>query len=257
MALLAALVAGGLLYLRCTSAFGGAALPDDANQPAAGSESLGGQLLDGLGAGDRKNGRASDGDATNVLSPAEAEQENDAPPAHAASKFDDLGDDLGTPSGPLPLVRARQSMSQAGALLAKPGSVAEARVEQQRALAQLDELIKLLSQQCQGGSSAPNKSRSQASNHPSQPKADASAGPQPGSSTIGPRDSSADLKRPQVTPAELGEHESLVKRLWGQLPERSRAQMQQSFSGEFLPKYELDLEQYYRRLTEEQGGDGK
>ena len=27
--------------------------------------------------------------------------------------------------------------------------------------------------------------------------------------------------------------------------------MTQSFSGEFLPKYELELEKYYRRLAEE------
>ncbi len=45
----------------------------------------------------------------------------------------------------------------------------------------------------------------------------------------------------------------MVKALWGQLPERSREQMLQSFSDEFLPKYELEIEQYYRRLSEEQG----
>ena len=45
----------------------------------------------------------------------------------------------------------------------------------------------------------------------------------------------------------------MVKDLWGHLPERSREQMLQSFSDEFLPKYELEIEQYYRRLSEEQG----
>ena len=45
----------------------------------------------------------------------------------------------------------------------------------------------------------------------------------------------------------------MVKALWGHLPERSREQMLQSFSDEFLPKYELEIEQYYRRLSEEQG----
>jgi hypothetical protein len=35
------------------------------------------------------------------------------------------------------------------------------------------------------------------------------------------------------------------------LPEREREQMLQSFSGEFLPKYELELEKYYRRMSEE------
>ena len=45
----------------------------------------------------------------------------------------------------------------------------------------------------------------------------------------------------------------MVKALWGNLPERDRQQMVQSFSDEFLPKYELEIEQYYRRLSEEQG----
>ena len=44
----------------------------------------------------------------------------------------------------------------------------------------------------------------------------------------------------------------MVKALWGQLPERSREQMLQSFSNELLPKYELEIEQYYRRWSEEQ-----
>jgi hypothetical protein len=39
--------------------------------------------------------------------------------------------------------------------------------------------------------------------------------------------------------------------LWGHLPERQREQMLQSFSDEFLPKYELEIEQYYRRLSED------
>jgi hypothetical protein len=30
--------------------------------------------------------------------------------------------------------------------------------------------------------------------------------------------------------------------------------MQQSYSNEFLPKYELELEKYYRRLAEEPAG---
>ena len=44
-----------------------------------------------------------------------------------------------------------------------------------------------------------------------------------------------------------------MKSLWGNLPVRSREQMLQSFSDEFLPKYEIEIEQYYRRLSEEQG----
>ena len=43
-----------------------------------------------------------------------------------------------------------------------------------------------------------------------------------------------------------------MKELWGHLPERSREQLLQSFSEEFLPKYEREIQQYYQRLSEDQ-----
>ena len=43
-----------------------------------------------------------------------------------------------------------------------------------------------------------------------------------------------------------------MKDVWGQLPAREREQMLQSPPEQFLPKYELLLEKYYKRLAEEQ-----
>jgi hypothetical protein len=213
----------------------------DKQQTPAGSESLGDQLLKDV----------APGQPTKSQRPQNAEPSSATIPGRAPAKFDDLGDDLGAPNGPLPLVRARQSMSQAHALLEQPGNIAAAREEQDRAVAQLDELINTLSKQCQGGNCSPSDQPPQPGQR-SQPKPAAKAGPKPGTSTIGPRDSTAELKQPDVRAVEKADRDELVKRLWGQLPERSRERMQQSYSGEFLPKYELELEKYYRRLAEEQ-----
>jgi hypothetical protein len=49
----------------------------------------------------------------------------------------------------------------------------------------------------------------------------------------------------------LGDREQLLKDFWGHLPPHAREQMLQSHSDEFLPQYELEIEQYYKRLSEE------
>ena len=51
---------------------------------------------------------------------------------------------------------------------------------------------------------------------------------------------------------DMGAMKNLMKDIWGQLPPHAREQMLQSPPEQFLPKYELMLEQYYKRLAEEQ-----
>lgn len=50
----------------------------------------------------------------------------------------------------------------------------------------------------------------------------------------------------------MEEMRTLLKSLWGELPEREREQMLQLPVEEFLPKYELLIEQYFQRLSEQQ-----
>jgi hypothetical protein len=151
-------------------------------------------------------------------------------------------------------------MEQARTLLAQPEKIADARAEQRRVITQLDELINQLCKQCQGGSSKPDSpagkpQQSQQSSAQTTSKA-ATPGTTPaGAPTLGSRDTSAEQKQPAVGQAQAADRDAMIKRLWGQLPERSREQMRQSISSEFLPKYELELEKYYRRLAEE--GDKK
>ncbi|KKK95447.1 hypothetical protein LCGC14_2672730, partial [marine sediment metagenome] len=49
---------------------------------------------------------------------------------------------------------------------------------------------------------------------------------------------------------DMARMQEVMKKLWGELPQRDREQMLQSPPEEFLPKYELLIEQYFRRLTE-------
>jgi hypothetical protein len=42
----------------------------------------------------------------------------------------------------------------------------------------------------------------------------------------------------------------LVDQVWGQLPAAARRQMQQSAGERYHPKYEREIEAYFRRLAE-------
>jgi hypothetical protein len=222
------------------------------------NESLGSQLLDDL-----QHGMAPKPVPAATAPNQKATEPNQTPqasPSTPESRFDDLGEDIGQPSGPLPLVRAGQGMQRATALIASSTqrsgaqAVQQAGAVQKQVVAQLDELIAQLSKQCQGGQCQPGDKPPQESQR-SQPK-QGQASKSAGRGKSAARDSSDQLNRPSAQPAEKGDIDALVKDLWGHLPERSREQMLQSFSTDFLPKYELEIEQYYRRLSEEQSTSG-
>jgi hypothetical protein len=149
-------------------------------------------------------------------------------------------------------------MRHAEMLLGRPatetntGPLKQAGEVQKRVVAQLDELIAELCKQCQGGqgqsSSSPSSSQQsqRSANKPGQPSRKATTSKSPS------RDSSDSLNRSAAQALDNGDVDELVERLWGHLPARSREQVLQSFSDEFLPKYEAEIEQYYRRLSEEQ-----
>jgi hypothetical protein len=217
------------------------------DSPAApGSESLGRELLD---------------DLTPSVPPvvpkrrSSTRQQTDGTQSPAAPRFDDLGEDIGQPSGPLALVRVRQGMQRAESLLEKTGSATDASMLQQvgdvqrQVVSQLDQLIAELSKQCQGGQCPPSDQPPKPSQR-SAAKPGKTANKSSGGKTAA-RDSSDPLNRTDAKSVDTGDIDGLIKDLWGHLPERYREQMMQSFSGEFLPKYELEIEQYYRWLSEE------
>jgi hypothetical protein len=215
--------------------------------PASGSESLGGKLLDDLN--------------PNLFTPPAASPKSDptttVPPAHPT--FDKRigpnragpgdGEDLGQPSGSAALARIEQQMQSAQALLQQAKAPDRASQAQQQVVADLDALIEQLSKQCQGGScqsSGPSKPSSQRSQ-----TAGAKPAAKAGQASAPARDSTTRIGRNDPRAVDLGNREQLVKDFWGQLPPHAREQLLQSHSDEFLPQYELEIEQYYRRLSAE------
>jgi len=73
----------------------------------------------------------------------------------------------------------------------------------------------------------------------------------PGSSN--PARDSTDRERPNESRRpDMAQLNNLMKDVWGQLPEHEREQMAQTPFEHFLPKYELLIEKYYKRLAEQQ-----
>jgi hypothetical protein len=167
------------------------------------------------------------------------------------------GEDLGQPSGS-PLVRISNRMAQASELIETQSTDGETTAVQQEIVTELDKLIEQLSKQCSkcsGSCNKPGTQQTQSSTpKPGQGKKPSKPGAQspPQQSTVNAGGESA------AQPGEMTDSET-VKQLWGQLPERLRQQLLQSSADEFLPKYREELEQYFRRLAEEQsdGANGQ
>lgn len=172
------------------------------------------------------------------------------------SPLDDEGEDIGGPSGPLPLVRVRYGMRTAQALLKEPRGVDRAGRVQDEVIAELDALIDELSKQCQSCSGACQKSGEKSGTKRRSPAGGTAAKIKPGHGNAPARDSNDRLDRASAEPVDAADVQTLLKRLWGHLPERVREQMLQSYSDEFLPAYELEIEKYYRRLAEEGDEEG-
>jgi hypothetical protein len=169
----------------------------------------------------------------------------------------DVGEDIGKastsddPSGPLE--RIESQMRSAQRLLTDRDASGQVSRLQAAIVEDLDALIKEAQrrqrQSRQGGKSPTGSQRSE-----SRPQG-SSAG-QSGREGDQPAGDSTDELRPGesggATAADLrAMREQVFKNLWGHLPERVREQMLQSQDDEFLPKYELEIEQYFRRLAED------
>lgn len=210
----------------------------------SGEESLGNKLLDDL-------------PLAEPASTTTGKPSNDSTRAHTAEQ---LSSESLPPvaSAMIPFVRVRQSMRNAQSVLAQPGSgnqsgtIKLANRVQQGVVSELDQLIASLSKQCQCQGGQCDKPPQPNAN--SQPKPGSKPGAATAKSQAPARDSTDRLNNTAAQPVDKGNVDETVKKLWGNLPERSRDQMLQSFSDEFLPQYQLEIEQYYRRLSEEQGG---
>jgi hypothetical protein len=81
------------------------------------------------------------------------------------------------------------------------------------------------------------------------------AGVGDGQATPGaPQDSTDRVGKPQTQTPQATDVRNLLERIWGHLPEKTRDEMRNALSDQFLPKYESLIEEYYKRLAEERPG---
>lgn len=219
-----------------------------ANDSSSG-ESLGNKLLDDL-----KGSPADLPPATPVIQPRGVQGDSPAPVA----KQSQPNTTQPAASALVPLSRVQQGMRHAQAVLAQPttdsgaGNVKLANTVQHEIVSELDKLIAELAKKCQncGGGQCDKPSQPNASDMPPKPgKGNPSSALARSQSAA--RDSNDRLDQTFAQPVEKDAVTDVVKQLWGHLPERSRTLMLQSFSDEFLPKYEQEIQQYYRRLSGE------
>jgi hypothetical protein len=166
-----------------------------------------------------------------------------------------LGERFATGSVPAGAISAAvREMTAAGTLLDGRQTGHPTQEAQQNAIGQLDAMLKAMKT---SKSTASTGSKSQPSTSPSmngaaRPKPDSSqdqtAATRPGTSAS--RQPAGDGKGRKAAREET---RATMKRLWGSLPDRARQQMLQVPVEEFPPKYEEQIEQYFRRLAEEKG----
>jgi hypothetical protein len=190
------------------------------------------------------------------------------PTAEQARRYDQLSEEQGHLAGiagrspgakeeqESPLREIARQMRQSQQRLSQNDSGAVTQSLQGRIVADLDRLIEQARQI--------GKSSLSGANQPQAAATGASGGPLPskagssGQQTGGSNPAGASATRPsddgKVRKADVEAMRAAVKQHWGELPERARQQMLQPPMEDFPPKYQLLIEEYFRRLSEEKGG---
>jgi hypothetical protein len=129
---------------------------------------------------------------------------------------------------------------------------------QKQIVSDLNLLIEQAKKSCgQCSSNASNSQNSSAQNP--QPSSTSKSGANAGKKTgVKPATSSSPQNsNSQTRKADMEETQTRMKNLWGELPPHIRDQMQQIPAEEFIPKYEQQIEDYFRELSEGKKGAGK
>lgn len=153
-----------------------------------------------------------------------------------------------------PLARVAQAMREVEGRLSRSKSDGQTRELQTKIVADLDAMIQEALKRAQ-------RSQSQSASNSGKQGSQRSKVNQPQQQQQGAQgqheqrpspDSTERLGRDQVVRPDPGAVRDAMKHLWGHLPERDREMMLNASIEQFLPKYELLIEQYFRRLAEEQ-----
>ena len=191
--------------------------------------------------------------------------DGDSPDGAAANDDPEImGEDIG--AGPEdPLARIGRDMRVVERLIAEKKAAetaadsAKAGQLQEQIVQQLAKLIESLEKQQQEQQQSPSsgKKGQQAlagRQRVNQPKPATSSAKRPAApqNNQASRDSTERLGKNETERPDMGQLKGLMKDLWGQLPAHAREQMLQTSPEQFLPRYELQIEKYYKRLAEQQ-----
>lgn len=151
-----------------------------------------------------------------------------------------------------PILDIVQQMQQAQSLIGQAKTGQTTQQVQAGILASLDELLRSAREQQQTAQAGQSNAKGDAPRQtPKQTEAKPNGKGKPNTNApkaSQPKPGSSGSHRPNM--AEMNE---LLKNVWGELPEHQREQMLELPIEEFLPKYELMIESYFKRLSEEQG----
>jgi hypothetical protein len=239
--------------------------PAGAERPAASKKSpdkrtLDDELLEDLGIADPLADLGGDQPSTDQPATEKREQPAAAPTdgdgeQRPAGGIDDellrgLGEGEDVTFGPAknPLARLNERMREVQRRIAEAKSGGETQRLEQEIAAELAQLIQQTEQACR----ACQKSGGPPSSSAKQPGGQAAKPAEtPGEPTEQPAsDSSTRLRKEKTAPVDPARNQQLLKDVWGHLPAHLRQQMEQSANEEFLPKYSLEIADYYRALVE-------
>lgn len=193
------------------------------------------------------------------LDPRRVDAENGKEPRRLApagsnrprSRVDEPGA-AGTSEDAVPLRSVAEQMRTVGAMLRRADCGTTTQHAQRQILDDLDRFLREAQSRCQAAQSGtrdkPVDKQPPPSTSPNKP------GNQPGTTPGSPgKTGTADAERPETGSSRRTPEQRrvMLKELWGELPPRERQKMMQLPVEEFLPRYELLIEEYFRRLSEE------
>jgi hypothetical protein len=154
-----------------------------------------------------------------------------------------------------PLARLRQQMRDVESKIAQRRADRDTLDRQTQIVKSIDELIRQAQNQRQSGgqssqSGATGKGAQQATKRreslqPQRRKTESSD-----MANAPATQSTKKTRQQQAEKPDMANMRDLLKGVWGQLPERQREQMLQSYEEQFLPKYEQMIADYFRSLAE-------
>jgi hypothetical protein len=259
-----------------------AAEPKSAPSKSSARSKLDDSLLEGLGdpAEDESLGKAEEKPRQDKSAPDEpaaiGKSKSKAPAKNAnpRSSGGDLDDELlrglgdgedielgGKPGQPAeggkganPLVDLGRQMREVESRIAQAKSDDETQKLQDRIASELQKLIKQLQRRkksSSSSSSSSNKDQQTAEREKVEQPATGGAGQQAAADSPA-KESTEMLKDRKTEKTETAQLDEALKDIWGQLPEHLRQQMKQYAKEELLPKYELQIEEYFRALAKGQ-----